>query len=1117
MIPPQSVWSDETWYAAAEDGTPEVVAEAVRHFENRLSSVERTDPAGEGRILFLLANLSIKLFRAPAPIGGEAIRLLHAKDYAYRAFRNSAIPENIRLAAGSLAAVIHLLMAQGGIDTVSSLLLAAQVGQEVREQGTPGTSPYITATIAEGDAWSSLAKEGGHGPEGFLKAASAFRAARRHTTANRPLYVMALRREATALTEWVKYTTPSENVLRRATSLCRLAVTVALDPVERGLAQLNLAVVMTLAARFSAKPADKLHTGEKLAREARKLFPTSNYNHGLALVTEATALSLLGELGEDAEAHFEHAIRLCRRARRSLRGTSDAESILVRVGTYINESVAWLSLAEHERGNSIAHLRRARRLCHLAAVVAAAPLDRVQALLNGANACVLLAERDIAPVQNARSAIARYQEARGITPHATVAHGSSFANEANAHKILGAIAKRRRTKKKQFKAAIHLYKISFSLLPPGSVSSGWVQCNAADTYLRLARLPYYSRRHVDSALICLHRAADIGEAAADAALCAFAHRWAGEIYRRYGSSLNGLISAYEEFTDALRAIERMRSAVSGEDRLRRHQGEYLQIYVACTRTCLDLALFVRGDTEGEGPSIAPSGRVWEEEGWYWWESARQRTLVDLLHNARPRLDTRPKRRAWERWLASEQNAKATSASPTTRSVTIDRPPTLLHAASTAAPSAESAHKRESERIYKLNHLLKVLTDGRDLLPSALSSGPEVWRPQLMNLAGMGLTPEAPQCNRKPLLVEFGPFDEQGYVLFLLPLWPHPHGGHLTPIHVKVPLSVRERAVTATRIAVREFTAALTLTNPLDREVAVGRALFLFDPLPSLLGDGFLRPWEPELRKFAPSELIIIPNAETQNLPFHSARYGTEPLLQYFPVTYLPSATIAEELVSRRMLEPPTTAPLSSLVMGVPTAQGQNGLSSIAAAGDEAIAVAKAFGVEPYLAEDMQTKTLMYWARRARWVHLCTHSRFCPNRYEESEIAFYDRPLRLFEFFHNDRLFFPHAELWYQGSCESALSSDDGSGELLGLIRALLFAGPRCVLATLWSVEDRSSALFARAFYRALIAGSSKAEAHRQACLDLMARPQWASPAFSTPFVIYGETYTGAPTELRGDI
>lgn len=76
--------------------------------------------------------------------------------------------------------------------------------------------------------------------------------------------------------------------------------------------------------------------------------------------------------------------------------------------------------------------------------------------------------------------------------------------------------------------------------------------------------------------------------------------------------------------------------------------------------------------------------------------------------------------------------------------------------------------------------------------------------------------------------------------------------------------------------------------------------------------------------------------------------------------------------------------------------------------------------------------------------------------------------------------------------------------LLGLTRGFLFGGARSVVATLWPVADRSTALLMEQFYRGLIEGKNKARALRDAQAWLASQPQYSHPYFWAGFELIGD-------------
>lgn len=98
------------------------------------------------------------------------------------------------------------------------------------------------------------------------------------------------------------------------------------------------------------------------------------------------------------------------------------------------------------------------------------------------------------------------------------------------------------------------------------------------------------------------------------------------------------------------------------------------------------------------------------------------------------------------------------------------------------------------------------------------------------------------------------------------------------------------------------------------------------------------------------------------------------------------------------------------------------------------------------------------------------------------------------------------------ACETQLGELSAGDEVVGLTRAFFFAGTPSVIATLWSVDDRPTALLMEHFYRQLRAGVSKAQALRMAQQEV--RQHYPSPYYWAGFVLSGDA--GAIQLTLGD-
>jgi CHAT domain-containing protein/tetratricopeptide (TPR) repeat protein len=98
-----------------------------------------------------------------------------------------------------------------------------------------------------------------------------------------------------------------------------------------------------------------------------------------------------------------------------------------------------------------------------------------------------------------------------------------------------------------------------------------------------------------------------------------------------------------------------------------------------------------------------------------------------------------------------------------------------------------------------------------------------------------------------------------------------------------------------------------------------------------------------------------------------------------------------------------------------------------------------------------------------------------------------------------------ADLVVLSACETALGKEVRGEGLVGLTQGFLYAGAKQVVATLWRVEDRSTAeLMSRFYHGLLIEGHSPAAALRRAQLAIQQDKRWRSPYYWSGFVLQGD-------------
>ncbi|MBX2865955.1 MAG: CHAT domain-containing protein [Leptolyngbyaceae cyanobacterium MAG.088] len=115
------------------------------------------------------------------------------------------------------------------------------------------------------------------------------------------------------------------------------------------------------------------------------------------------------------------------------------------------------------------------------------------------------------------------------------------------------------------------------------------------------------------------------------------------------------------------------------------------------------------------------------------------------------------------------------------------------------------------------------------------------------------------------------------------------------------------------------------------------------------------------------------------------------------------------------------------------------------------------------------------------VHLATHAEFKPGKPENSYIQLWDQRLTLAQMNNLDWQL-PELELLVLSACETAVGDSDAE---LGFAGLALRAGVKSAVASLWDVSDAGTLALMSEFYHHIPQSMTKAEALRQAQLNLL--------------------------------
>ncbi|MDQ7825601.1 MAG: CHAT domain-containing protein [Candidatus Eremiobacteraeota bacterium] len=260
----------------------------------------------------------------------------------------------------------------------------------------------------------------------------------------------------------------------------------------------------------------------------------------------------------------------------------------------------------------------------------------------------------------------------------------------------------------------------------------------------------------------------------------------------------------------------------------------------------------------------------------------------------------------------------------------------------------------------------------------------------------------------------------------------------------------------------------------------------------LLYRHLLRPVKEEIEKAKNVE--IIPGGLLWYVPFEALSDG-QGLLEGKNVGYLYSSHIIKLLTERKK---DITGASRLLAYGNPSG------ADLPFAEKEVEHLGSIFSESTILTgEGATVESFLKEAPQAALIHLATHSILRRDRINESSIQFAGagKILSLGELY---GLTLPAASLVVLSSCESALGEENPGKEFASLASAFTIAGAPSVVASLWRVEDSSTALLFGEFYRALARGHSRSESLRLAKESLRKNPETAAPFYWAGFILLGD-------------
>ncbi|MEA5537003.1 CHAT domain-containing protein [Crocosphaera sp. XPORK-15E] len=264
-----------------------------------------------------------------------------------------------------------------------------------------------------------------------------------------------------------------------------------------------------------------------------------------------------------------------------------------------------------------------------------------------------------------------------------------------------------------------------------------------------------------------------------------------------------------------------------------------------------------------------------------------------------------------------------------------------------------------------------------------------------------------------------------------------------------------------------------------------------------LYDWLIRPLEPELAENKIKTLVFVLDGLLSGVPMAALHDGQQYLIEKYNVALTPGL----QLLSPRSL---SRQQLKILAGGI--AEARQGFSALPGVKEEMKEISEIVSAFVLLDQQFTSDRLQKEIESTSFpiVHLATHGQFS-SQVEDTFLLTWDERINVknLDQFLQEREGQQRSpiELLILSACQTATGDKRA---VLGLAGVAVRSGARSTLATLWSVQDQSTADLISQFYKTLNqSGVSKAEALRQAQLSLLHSPQYQHPFYWASFVLVG--------------
>jgi CHAT domain-containing protein len=246
-------------------------------------------------------------------------------------------------------------------------------------------------------------------------------------------------------------------------------------------------------------------------------------------------------------------------------------------------------------------------------------------------------------------------------------------------------------------------------------------------------------------------------------------------------------------------------------------------------------------------------------------------------------------------------------------------------------------------------------------------------------------------------------------------------------------------------------------------------------------------------------LGIVPHGALHYLSFATLYDGDAYVAERFPLFYLPSASVFRYTLNRR------TESKNVRVLAIGNPDLKDPALDLPFAEREVATIGWNFPEITVLTKEMARESwVVRHIHEFGIIHLASHGEFNPinplfSAVKLVEDIHADGDLEASEVF-GLRI---NADLVVLSACQTGLGKVTSGDDVIGMNRAFLYGGSHAILSSLWRVNDISTAILVKQFYRRYVA-EKKSESLRRAMLHVKNR--YPHPGYWGAFVLTGDYY-----------